>query len=52
MQRRDFLKAGVGGAALSMAQAAIGAENAPKTDAASASDEELAQNFVVISVDG
>jgi membrane dipeptidase len=52
MQRRDFLKAGVGGAALSMTQVATGAENAPKTGAASASDEDLAQNMVVISVDG
>jgi membrane dipeptidase len=45
MFRRDFLKAGVAGAALSMD------ENAPTIDA-SASDDELARNMVVISVDG
>ncbi len=52
MQRRDFLKAGAAGMALSLAQGAARAEDAPATAAASSSEEDLGQNLVVISVDG
>jgi hypothetical protein len=52
MQRRDFLKAGIAGTALSLAQGAARAEDAPATPAASATGEDLGQNVVVISVDG
>jgi hypothetical protein len=52
MQRRDFLKAGVAGTALSLAQGAARAEDAPATPAASATGEDLGRNLVVISVDG
>jgi membrane dipeptidase len=52
MQRRDFLKVGAAGMALSLAQSAAHAEDAPATAAASANDDELARNTVVISVDG
>jgi membrane dipeptidase len=52
MQRRDFLKAGTAGVALSLAQGAALADDAPATAAASTNDEDLARNMVVISVDG
>jgi membrane dipeptidase len=52
MQRRDFLKAGAAGVALSLAQGAARAEDAPATTATSATGEDLGQNLVVISVDG
>ena len=52
MQRRDFLKAGAAGVALSLAQGTARAEDAPATPADSATGEDLGQNLVVISVDG
>jgi membrane dipeptidase len=52
MQRRDFLKAGTAGVALSLAQGAARADDAPATTAASTNDDEVARNTVVISVDG
>jgi membrane dipeptidase len=52
MQRRDFLKAGMTGVALSLAQGTARAEDAPASAAGSASGEDLGKNLVVISVDG
>jgi membrane dipeptidase len=52
MQRRAFLKAGVAGTALSLAQGAARAEDSPANAAASAAGEDQGQNLVVISVDG
>ena len=47
MQRRDFLKAGVAGMALTLAQGAPRAEDAPATGAAAATSGDLGQNVVV-----
>jgi membrane dipeptidase len=52
MQRRDFLKAGAAGMALSLAQGEARADDAPANAAVSTNDDDLARNTVVISVDG